>query len=193
MSPISYTRRYLRLCMRLVLLAVLALNRAAAADQADPRLGELFARLRAAGSASDAVAMETEIWRIWGEITDPDAQALYARGTAAMAAGDGRTASAAFDLLIQLQPRFAEAWNKRATLRYLVGDDDGSIADIRRTLVLEPRHFGALSGLALILDRQGRPDEAAQSLKAALAINPFLPSGQKRLQLLERKAAGEPT
>ncbi|MGD9509930.1 MAG: tetratricopeptide repeat protein [Geminicoccaceae bacterium] len=186
-------RRYLRLCMLLLFATVLALNRAAAADQTDPRLDGLFARLRTAGNASDAVAIEAEIWRIWGEITDPDAQALYARGTAAMAAGDVRTASAAFDLLVQLQPGFAEAWNKRATLRYLAGDDDGSIADIRQTLVLEPRHFGALSGLALILDRQGDPDEAAQSLKAALAIDPFLPNGQKRLQLLERKAAGEPT
>ena len=90
----------------------------------------------------------------------------------------------------QLQPRFAEAWNKRATLRYLVGDDEGSIADIRQTLALEPRHFGALSGLALIMERQDRPGDAARSLKAALAINPFLPNGRDRLQALERKAAG---
>ena len=96
-----------------------------------------------------------------------------------MAAGDARTAGAAFDLLVQLQPRFAEAWNKRATLRYLIGDDEGSIADIRQTLALEPRHFGALSGLALILERQDRPGEAARSLKAAFAIRP-LPTGRAR-------------
>lgn len=185
--------RYLRLCMRLVLVAVLLLHRTAVADQTDPRLGELFVRLRTAGSPSYAAAIETEILRIWSEITDADAQALYARGTVAIAAGDVRTASAAFDLLIQLQPRFAEAWNKRATLRYMVGNYDGSIADIEQTLALEPRHFAALSGLALILARQGHPGEAARSLKAALAINPFLPRGQERLQRLEREAAGEPT
>lgn len=186
-------RHCLRLCIHLALLAVLVLERAAVADQTDPRLGDLFAQLRAASAASHAIAIEAEIWRIWGESSDADAQALYARGTAAMAAGDARTASAAFDLLVQVQPRFAEAWNKRATLRYLVGDDDGSIADIRRTLALEPHHFGALSGLALILERRGRPVEAARSLKAALAINPFLPGGQERLRILERKAGGEPT
>ena len=176
-----------------VMVMFLLLARAAAADQTDPRLDGLFMRLRDAANASDAGAVEAEIWRIWGEATDRDAQALYTRGVAAMAAGDARTAGAAFDLLVQLQPRFAEAWNKRATLRYLVGDDEGSIADIRQTLALEPRHFGALSGLALIMERQDRPGDAVRSLKAALVIDPFLQGGRDRLQALEKKAAGDPT
>ena len=176
-----------------VMVMFLLLARAAAADQTDPRLDGLFMQLRDAANSSDAGAVEAEIWRIWGEATDRDAQALFTRGVAAMSAGDARTAGAAFDLLVQLQPRFAEAWNKRATLRYLVGDDEGSIADIRQTLALEPRHFGALSGLALIMERQDRPGDAARSLKAALAIDPFLQGGRDRLQALEKKAAGDPT
>jgi tetratricopeptide (TPR) repeat protein len=107
--------------------------------------------------------------------------------------GDGRTARAAFDLLVMREPGFAEAWNKRATLRYLLGDDEGSIADIRHTLVLEPRHFGALSGLALIYARQERPAQALQSLEAALQIHPFLPGGRERKRELEERVAGDPT
>ena len=92
--------------------------------------------------------------------------------------GDLRTARAAFDLLVQRQPNFAEAWNKRATLLYLMGDDAGSIADIGRTLALEPRHFGALSGLGLIDARNDRPEQALRSFEAALAIHPFLPGAK---------------
>jgi tetratricopeptide (TPR) repeat protein len=163
------------------------------ADQADPRLGPLFNRLRAAADEAAGKPVEAEIWRIWGETADPDSASLYARGVAAMNRGDGRAALAAFDLLVAREPGFAEAWNKRATLLYLLGDDEGSIANIRRTLALEPRHFGALSGLALIRARQGRPGEAARSLEAALAIHPSLPGGRARLRDLEEAAASEPT
>ncbi|MFO1049779.1 MAG: hypothetical protein U1E52_18010 [Geminicoccaceae bacterium] len=175
------------------LIAVSVLFHPALADQTDARLGKLFARLREAADAADAAGIEAEIWGIWGETTGADARSLYARGMAAMAGGDAQTAAAAFDLLVQLQPRFAEAWNKRATLKYLMGDDEGSIADIGRTLMLEPRHFGALSGLALILERQGRFGEAVRSLKAALAVDPHLSGGSERLRTLEGKAAGDPT
>ena len=107
--------------------------------------------------------------------------------------GDGRTARAAFDLLVAREPGFAEAWNKRATLLYLVGDDDGSIADIQRTLALEPRHFGALSGLGLIFARQERPAQALHSLEAALAVHPQLPGGRARADELKEETAGDPT
>lgn len=179
--------------LRLALVAAPVPALPALADQTDARLGELFVQMRDADDPADAARIESEIWRIWGETTGMDARSLYARGTAAMAGGDARTAAAAFDLLVELQPRFAEAWNKRATLRYLIGDDEGSIADIGRTLLLEPRHFGALSGLALILERQGRFAEAVQSLEAALALNPHLPGGSERLRMLESEAAGDPT
>ena len=82
---------------RLVVMFLL-LARAVAADQTDPQLDGLFMRLHDAANASDAGAVEAEIWRIWGEANDRDAQALYTRGVAAMAAGDARTAGAAFDL-----------------------------------------------------------------------------------------------
>lgn len=163
------------------------------ADQRDPRLDGLFVRLKAAPDAATAAPVATEIWRIWGETPDETDADLMARGIRAMNGGDAVTAGAAFDLLILRAPEFAEAWNKRATLRYLQDDDAGSVADIRRTLALEPRHFGALSGLALILERQERTEAALESLKAALAINPFLPGGRERLDALAERAAGDPT
>jgi Tfp pilus assembly protein PilF len=163
------------------------------ADQRDPRLDDLFVRLKAAPDAAAAAPVAAEIWRIWGETPDETNAALLARGVQAMNRGDPATAGAAFDLLLVRAPEFAEAWNKRATLRYLQDDDVGSASDIRRTLALEPRHFGALSGLALILERQDRPAAALESLKAALEINPFLPGGRERLDALTERAAGDPT
>ena len=182
--------------MRPHLLAlVLALGVAGSghADQKDPRLEPLFVQLKTAPSAIAAGPVEAQIWEIWGETGDPDSSALFARGIRAMSEGDGPTALAAFDLLVTREPEFAEAWNKRATLLYLEGDDAGSIADIRRTLALEPRHFGALSGLALIYSRTQHPADALHSLEAALAIHPNLAGGRERLEELRREAAGDPT
>ena len=163
------------------------------ADQRDPRLDGLFARLKTAPDETVAVPIAAEIWRVWGETDDVTGAELMARGTLAMSQGDAATAAAAFDLLVARSPGFAEAWNKRATLRYLQDDLDGSIADIGRTLALEPRHFGALSGLALILDRQDRPEAALRSLEAALAVYPKMPDGRERLEALAKRAAGDPT
>jgi Flp pilus assembly protein TadD len=165
----------------------------ARADQGDDRLGPLFERLKAAPDAAAARPVELEIWRIWGEVADSDSRTLLARGTAAMNAGDARTARAAFDLLVAREPGFAEGWNKRATLLYLVGDDAGSVADIRRVLALEPRHFGALSGLGLVYTRQDRPADALRSFEAALAIHPFLPGARDNVEALRERLRGEPT
>ncbi|MFL5337703.1 MAG: tetratricopeptide repeat protein [Geminicoccaceae bacterium] len=182
--------------MRAWLLAVLlavGLADPSRADQKDPRLEPLFARLKTASTEAEARPVEARIWEIWGEIDEAESRALFARGVAAMSQGDGRTAHAAFDLLVAREPEFAEGWNKRATLLYLEGDDGASVADIRRTLALEPRHFGALSGLALIYSRTQRPVDALHCLEAALAIYPNLPGGRERLQELKREAAGDPT
>ena len=180
-----------RLAFGLLLLG--ALTPAVLADQGDPRLGRLFAQLKAAPDEAAAKPVEALIWRIWGETADAESAAILARGVTAMNLGDGRTARAAFDLLVAREPAFAEAWNKRATLLYLLGDDQGSMADIRRVLALEPRHFGALSGLALIFLRQDRPAEALRSLEAALALYPLMPGGRDRAAELKEATAGDPT
>ena len=82
------------------------------------------------------------------------------------------TASSLLDKIIVLRPRWAEAWNKRATVRYLTDDDVGSMADIGQVLTLEPRHFGALSGMGLILHRNGDDKAALTVLRRAAVIDP---------------------
>jgi tetratricopeptide (TPR) repeat protein len=165
----------------------------ARADQSDPRLGPLFERLKSAPDAAAARTIELEIWQIWGTTADEQNRILFERGVFAMNAGDFRTARAAFDLLVAKVPDFAEAWNKRATLFYLTGDDAASIADIGRTLALEPRHFGALSGLGLIYTREGMPERALRSFEAALAIHPFLPGARASIEQLRKQLKGDPT
>jgi tetratricopeptide (TPR) repeat protein len=176
-----------------VLLACLVAAPVVGADQADPRLEPLFERLRTAPDIVAAEAVEGEIWRIWAETDDPQARDLLERGTTAMEARNFRVARTAFDELVRVAPGFAEAWNKRATLSYLTGDDMASIRDIEQTLLLEPRHFGALSGLGLIWLRLDRPQLALKSFEAALAIHPRLPGARAHAGMLREQLEGDPT
>jgi tetratricopeptide (TPR) repeat protein len=163
----------------------------AEARQDDPRLDGLFARLKAAGSALEAEPVEREIWAVWVEAGDAGGDALMARGSEALARRDHLEARDAFDELVRRAPDFAEGWNKRATLHFVAGDYRASVEDIRRTLALEPRHFGALSGLGLIYLAVDRPEAAARSFEAALAIHPHLSGARAQVEMLKAKAAGE--
>ena len=100
-------------------------------------------------------------------------------------AGQYRNAYQYFSEVIQEVPAFAEGWNKRATVLYLIGAYQKSIEDIRETLQREPRHFGALSGLGLIFLRQRQFGPAAAAFRDALAIHPHLPRIRAALEQLE--------
>jgi tetratricopeptide (TPR) repeat protein len=177
-----------------ILIAVLGLGLAdAQSDQTDPRLKTLFEQLKTAPTPEAAAPVEAEIWTIWAKSGDSDLDQVLEVGSRAMAIGDVGTALKIFDVVVRKAPGFAEGWNKRATLLYLVGDDPGSIADIRRVLALEPRHFGALSGLGLIYTRQDRPEDALRSFEAALAIHPFLSGARANVEALRERIRGEPT
>src|SRR3546814_496340 len=133
----------------LLVLAVLAAPRPAAADQNDSRLDELFIRLLEAPAPGEAQRIEGEIWRIWLESDDGAVRGLMRDGLAAMQRGDYPHALAKFDQMVLIAPDFAEGWNKRATVHYLLGNDGQSLDDIAKTLELEPRHFGAPAGRGL--------------------------------------------
>lgn len=163
------------------------------ADQRDGRLDPLFERLQETSDPVDAASIQQQIWQIWIESDDAASNQLMRRGMAAMASGDPDSALDAFDELVTLAPDFAEAWNKRATVYYLMGRLDESVTDIQQTLELEPRHFGALSGLALIYDAVDKPEAALRSLEAALEINPHLHSSQERIRSLREKMKGTRT
>lgn len=166
------------LVVLLVMLVALVLPGPLRADQKDPRLDALFERLPEAQGAA-ARMIEMQIWSIWMQSPDRLAGLLLEEGAVHMQNRAYAQARKAFDAAIARAPEFAEAWNKRATLRYLEGDLDGSVQDIQHTLVLEPRHFGALTGLGLINLRLDRQEAALQAFEAALAVNPHMPGPRK--------------
>lgn len=166
---------------------------AAQADQQDARLDGLFARLQTASSPAEAQAAQRQIWRIWIESDDRLADRLMQGGIEAMAARQHGLALEYLDRLVERAPDFAEAWNKRATVHYLLDDYEASVLDIERTLELEPRHFGALSGLGMIYDAIGEPAAALRSFEAAVAINPHLDGPRQRIEALRRQLQGSPT
>lgn len=156
------------------------------ADQRDPRLDALFADLQAAETAAVAAPIEREIWNLWIESDDGAVTLLMRDGVAAMVRQDYRTAEGKFDQVVAIAPAYAEGWNKRATVRYLRGDYQGSLADIDETLAREPRHFGALSGRGLVYIELDEPERALEAFEAALAIHPFVPGAAHNAMLLRR-------
>jgi tetratricopeptide (TPR) repeat protein len=180
--------------MRAALFALILLVVAGplAARQDDPRLEPLFARLKSATSAFEAAPVEAEIWAIWSETPDPQSAGLLARATEAMGRRDHPAALEALNELVRREPDFAEAWNKRATLYYVIGDYRASVEDIQRTLALEPRHFGALSGLGLIYLTINDPEAAVRSFEAALAIHPYMTGARANVERLKDELRGAP-
>jgi tetratricopeptide (TPR) repeat protein len=163
------------------------------ADQADRRLDGLFERLRATSSEAEAEAAQQQIWQIWIESDDLLANRLMQDGIQAMITRQHARALEYFDRLVEHAPGFAEGWNKRATVYYLMENYEASVLDIERTLELEPRHFGALSGLGMIYDAIGEPAAALRSFEAAVAINPHLYGTRQRIEALRRELRGSPT
>ena len=161
------------------------------ANQNDTRLDSLFSQLQITDSGQKARTIEKFIWRIWRESGDESVDQLMVDGVKAMGGGNYEGALIAFSSIVKGAPNFAEGWNKRATLYWLMGDFEKSVEDINRTLALEPRHFGALSGLAMIRESQERPLDALQAFERALEIYPAMPNAAERIRKLNRQL-GEP-
>ncbi|HEX3500328.1 MAG TPA: tetratricopeptide repeat protein [Stellaceae bacterium] len=182
---------------RLGLLALLLLaalpSGTARGDQDDRRLPALFARLKTVQSDGEARAIETLVWQIWSVSADDEVNTLMLRGLRAMSEGDLKQALPIFDALVQRSPNFAEGWNKRATVYFLLGDFDSSVSDIERTLQLEPHHFGALSGLGQIYLALDRDEAALKAFEAALAIDPHLIGVRAAVEGIKKKREGDPT
>ena len=161
-----------------------------AADQNDPHLGDLFRRLEAAPTEAAAQAVEQGIWRIWTVSGDAAIDRLMGDGILHMSRRRFEDALGAFDAVVRCAPGFAEGWNKRATLHYLMGNYTASIADIEKTLALEPRHFGALSGLALVNLGLGNEARALKAFEAALKIYPLMAGHDTHIKALRVKFGG---
>ena len=162
-----------------------------AASQDDPRLDALFGKLQSSQDIAEAQAVEQIIWRVWLVSGDDKIDAIMAHGVRAMTFNDHAVALRAFDEIVRRAPGFAEGWNKRATIHYLLGNYVASAADIESTLALEPRHFGALSGLGLVRLAQGDEAKALDAFEAALKVHPHLPGADSRIKELRQKVQGK--
>ena len=154
------------------------------------KLDELFARLKNTDAAG-ARQIEREIWIEWSKSGSPAMDLLLERGRNAMAEGVTEVAIDHFTALIDHAPDFAEGWNARATAYYMEGEFGPSIEDIARTLTLNPRHFGALSGLGMIFQELDQPEKALEVYRAALAIHPHLGSVLEAVEALEKQTGGQ--
>jgi tetratricopeptide (TPR) repeat protein len=152
------------------------------ADQNAPELAGLFDDLVNAEGASDAMQIESKIWQHWLKAPNDISEALMSQIVYAMQGGQLTLAIKLCDQLIDSEPEFSEAWNKRATLHYLVGDLDSSVDDIRQTVKLEPRHFGAISGLGLIFLKRGQLQNALDAFEQVLKINPNSVNTQRSIE-----------
>jgi tetratricopeptide (TPR) repeat protein len=177
----------------LVSLALMAAPALARADQTDSRLEGLFEQLKDAQTTREGALLEAAVWQIWSETEEDDAAFLYRRGLNAMSNDLPEDAIGFFSDAIKKAPEFAEAWNKRATVLYLMGDYQRSVADVEQTLALEPRHFGALAGLGLINLTLGRETAALRAFEAALKVHPQQPELRAKVKELRTKLGGKPT
>ena len=155
------------------------------ADQNDPRLNNLFEKLNKTENQEQISDIIKDIWDIWYEVDDPKVIEYFEKGIQAMRIRNYPLAVRFFNNLIEEDPNFAEAWNKRATVYFMMGDFDKSMQDIIKTLELEPRHFGALDGMGLIFIHQGQFQQAIDVYDKMLEIFPFsLKTMEKRENIM---------
>jgi len=169
-------------------MAALLLSLAAGADQTDQRLTPLFETLRTSLDPAAAQAAEAQIWQIWIESGDSGVDALMVEGVTAMSNARLEDAITIFGEITERAPGFAEGWNKRATAYFLNEDYVASVRDIQTTLALEPRHFGAISGMGLIFLSRGDETGALAAFEAVVAIHPNSPGARQRIEELRQRA-----
>jgi tetratricopeptide (TPR) repeat protein len=177
-----------------VAVQALAQPDASARRDAASRLGEVGtmadvrALVRALRDADEDTRENAEqaLWRIWARSGDESVDRLYAVGIHQMEEGELRQGIATFTRIIEQRPEFAEAWNKRATLYFMLGDLRKSLADCDEVMKRNPYHFGALAGYAQIYIRLEYYDRALDYARRALEVNPNMEGVRRNLMLLER-------
>ena len=157
----------------------------------EARLDQLFADLK---RERNEKAAERIAGRIWGEWFQSGSASIDLMMQWSQKAMDDQKFDVALDFLDQvviLQPKYAEGWNRRATVHYMMKNFGKSMSDIDQTLQLEPRHFGALSGLAQIMAATGHKQSALEAWQKVLAIYPMMRSAQNQVAALSEELAGE--
>lgn len=155
------------------------------ADQTDSRLDQLFDTLQRTEDARLLQQAENSIWQIWFEHPSEEVENLMDIGVQRMNQQAYAEAMLIFSRIIEAFPDYAEAWNRRATLYYILGDYPASVEDIEKTLELEQRHFGALSGLGMVYLQQNELSKAKQAFEDLLRVHPHSPSANQNLKIVE--------
>jgi tetratricopeptide (TPR) repeat protein len=150
----------------------------------------LFGALKAAPDEASAKHVEARIWALWLQTPSDTTALLMLRAKAAMDAQQMEVALKLLDAVVKLRPDYVEGWNRRATLYYLQNDYAHSLEDIEQVLVREPRHFGALAGLGMIMQDLGDEKRALDAFRKALAINPYLDKVPELVKTLTEKVEG---
>lgn len=167
----------------------------AQADQNDPRLDGLFTSLNrlepVPESKFQVAALQSAIWKIWAETNNLDASEMFEAGDEAIQRGKLDVAVEFFGKAIEADETFSEAWNRRATLYFLTGRMEESLADVEKVIELEPRHFGALAGAGQIYLKLDRREDARQAFRRALAVNPHMKSVRGYLDTLQKELDGQ--
>jgi len=186
--------RLLRSCLAALAGLMLGANVLAQNAGSGTVLDTLFAKLQTATDPVSIQALEAAIWEQWIMVPDPKQRELMLRGMAEMQQRELKTSVETFTKLIEMAPDLSEAWNKRATAYWLMGNFKASLADICETVKREPRHFGAWSGLGMIRAEMGENGRAVAAFELARKWNPHIAGidGEiERLKALGGVAGGE--
>jgi len=161
--------------------------------ETDKTIDRLFESLKKDPKTSSADATARQIWREWAHSGNKSIDLLMDWAGKSMRGENYSRAQDLLDQVVVIAPEYSEGWNRRATLYFYMQDFSRSIADIETTLKLEPRHFGALSGLAAIMQRLDRDEDALEAWYKVLEIYPANKQAQDSVIKLEEKLAGSRT
>jgi len=185
------SRQFVTAMLAPALLFVSSVFSVAWADQNSAELPPLFEELSTVDDLGRASQIQQSVWELW--LTGPDSTShnLMLQIQTALQQGRPEVGLLLSEQLIDSYPQFAEAWNKRATFYFMLNRLEESVEDIQTTLKLEPNHFGALSGLGLILMRTGDAEGALAAFEAVLEINPLSLSAQQNAAQAKDKLGTE--
>lgn len=183
--------RFLIVVMSLAMPASLFAQNAPVPVSKPEKLETLFSDLKRARDEQVAKRIADKIWAAWFESGSATVDFLIAHANTAIGKRDFDLALDLLDQAIMLAPDNPESWNRRATVHFMLDNHAKSMTDIERTLRLEPRHFGALAGMAAILRQRGNDELASRAYERALAVYPMMRSAQTAVGELTDKLAGE--
>jgi tetratricopeptide (TPR) repeat protein len=182
----------LHACLAAVAGLILSASVHAQNNGSSTMLDTLFAKLQTATDPSAIQSLEAAIWEQWTMVPGDAERQLMMRGIAEMEQQELQNALVTFTRLIDQAPELSEAWNKRATVQWLLGNLTASIADICETIKREPRHFGAYSGLGMIRAQMNEPGRAVAAFQLAKKYNPHIAGLDDEIERL-KAMGGEPS